>query len=176
MRNLLVLAVLLCSSLAQAQVVSPKMQRMKYNGTTGIVGCQESTTTTPGAGGTCYVLNAKPLNGTATSLTMLFNVRGYSTLGCSINYTYAAATSVVVTPSVSRDNGSTYAVITQNNSGGTLGALAAYTDTLTGTSSANFSISYDTRTVDWVKLILSGGGSPTSGDLVTVECVAAVGQ
>jgi len=161
-----VIATLLISSIASAQ--SQPMLRFKYSGSTGIVAC-------PGDKA-CAVLSAVALNVTAASRTALFNVRGYSTLGCSINYTYSAATSVVVTPSVSRDNGSTYAVITQNNSGGTLGALAAYADTLTGTSSANISVTYDTRTVDVVKLVFSGGGSPGAGDLITVSCVAAVGQ
>ena len=172
MKKLLVLALLLCSTVAQAQTwfnsSAPSMRQCKFSGAGGTLCVDPSLA--------AAVLTASPLNGVAGVRTFKLKVQGYSTVGCNINYTYGAATSVTLTPSISRDNGSSYGPMTTNNSNGTLGANAAYTDTYTGTSSVNWPVSYDVRTMDWLQIVVSGGGSPTSSDVVTVSCIAAVGQ
>jgi len=144
------------------------MLRFKYSGSTGIVAC-------PGDKA-CAVLSAVPLNAAAASRTMLFNVRGYSTLKIQINYTYSAATVVIATPSCSQDNNTTYGSETSTGVISGTGTVSVYTDNYTtGAANAKIVLTYDTRGCDWYKVILSGTGAG-AGDLVTTYAVAAVGQ
>jgi hypothetical protein len=153
---------------------SPGMYRVKYSGSTGVVKCADN--------GNCAVLSGVALNSSAAARTMLFNVRGYSILGVQVNDTVSAATSLVLTCSSSRDNGATYASITSTNVSSGAGTLSVYTDNcaigisstcLTGTG--NIDVTYDVRTYDWIKCVVSGT-SGGSSDLITTKAIAAVGQ
>lgn len=119
------------------------------------------------------VLSAVPMNGAAATLTATLTglKKQFSRVYLFISYTYSAATSVVFTPTSSPD-GDTFVAYGAIAVTGAAGAVSVgYADTVTGTASFTTTLDYNIAGRDSFKLVVSGGGTPGAGDLITVRAV-----
>lgn len=121
------------------------------------------------------VLNAIALNGSAATRTAEINLgKRFTRITLVLNYTYSAATSVTLTPTKSIDGGTTYASYTSKAITSGTAAVSAYTEVVTGTASFIYETTFDVEGVDKFKIVMSGGGSPGAGDLLTVKAVGTL--
>jgi hypothetical protein len=119
-------------------------------------------------------LDAVAASAAAAARTIELTVRGQARLVLKVDFTRSAGTAVVLTPTYSLDDGTTYASITSTTISSGAGALDVYTDTRTTSSSGIFGVAYDVRGYDKFKVLfaVTGGGA---GDLLTVYATGAVG-
>lgn len=109
-------------------------------------------------------LSQVALNAAAGSRTVTWNVQDANKVGVTVELTaQSAATSLVVTPSISRDMGTTYAQM-HSISGSTLTALAP-TKAVSGVDEITCEL--DVSTADYLKIVVSGA-SGGAGDIVDV--------
>jgi hypothetical protein len=121
------------------------------------------------------ILSAAALNGAAGTRTATLTLdKRFTRVTVVTAYTYSAATSVTITPSVSIDGGTTYGSITSESITSGSAELSPYTEVETGTASWTYARTYDVEGVDKLKLIYSGGGSPGAGDLITARAVGTL--
>lgn len=96
----------------------------------------------------------------------------YAKVKLVINYTYSAATTVVVTYTSSIDGGTTYGSETSTAIAAGAGTVSVYTDTYTtGSANAIIKLSYDVAGCTHAKFVFSGA-SAGAGDLINVQAVA----
>lgn len=121
------------------------------------------------------VLDAVALNASAATRTFALDVQSMSKLLVWVDFTYAAATTVVLTPSASPNGGTLYGRVTSTAVAAGAGTVSLYTDTYTtGAASAIFLVEYDVRGMDYFKVVFSGASAGAS-DLVTVYCTGVCG-
>jgi hypothetical protein len=121
------------------------------------------------------VLSAAALNGAAATRTVaLLLGKRFTRMTVQTTYTYSAATSVSITPTVSIDGGSTYASKTSELITSGAAALSVYVQTLTGTASFVIVTTYDVEGCDYLKLVYAGGGAPAAGDLITARAIGTL--
>jgi hypothetical protein len=103
---------------------------------------------------------------------------GYDLVRIKVALVQSAATTVVVTPSCSLDNGVTYAAFPAKACTGGACSLQAEVDTYTlsggelGADFASFMQEYDVRGCSMLKLVFSGA-SGGANDLISVQAAAA---
>lgn len=121
------------------------------------------------------ILSAVALNASSGTRTAIVTLnKRFTRITVVTDYTYSAATSVTWTPSKSIDGGTKYGSYTSKSVSSGTAAVSLYTETLTGTASFTTETTFDVEGVDKFKLVMSGGGSPGAGDLVTVNAVATL--
>lgn len=127
------------------------------------------------------ILSAAPLTSTQTIIVDLGKqatpsiVSQWAKARLSVFYTYGAATSVTVKFYCAID-GTNYAQLTQRLLDGTNSALASVPDAVTGTSDFQLMPEYDLRGCRKAKWVFTGGGSPTSSDVVTADLALIAGD
>jgi hypothetical protein len=121
------------------------------------------------------ILSAVALNGAAGTRTATLTLDKRFTR-CTVvdDYTYSAATSVTITPTVSIDGGTTYGNITSESISSGAAEQSSYVVTETGTASWTQRHSYDVEGCDKLKLVYAGGGTPGAGDLITAKAVCSL--
>ena len=167
-RFALVFCCLLFSATAQAQVVAPKMQRVKYSGKAGTAFCSDT--------GACKVLDGVAANASAALRTFVLKTYGYSVVGVQVNYTRSSGTALVLTCTGSRDGGVTYGEIDSVNISAGVGTMSPFYLTKTTSTTGNYNFDgLDVRRFDYVSCILAVTSGGTS-DLADVYAIASVGQ
>jgi hypothetical protein len=163
-----ILAVLLFSSQALAWAPAAQVQRI----------------TNDASANKYDLLAAVALNASAATRTITVPVAqarlstgdGYSRLIVGVDFTYAAATTVTLTPTCSLDGGTTYFSVTSTAITAGAGAVSLYVDTYTtSAASAKFSVGYDVGACTHFKIVF-GGASAGAGDLVDIQAALTVGE
>jgi hypothetical protein len=130
------------------------------------------------------LLEGVALNATAALRTITVPIaqakaatgEGYEKLVVVVDFTYNAATTVVLTPTCSIDGGSTYASETSTAITAGAGSVSIYADTYTtGAASAVFRVVYDVAGCTHYKIVFSGASAGAS-DLVDVQAALTVGE
>lgn len=124
------------------------------------------------------------LNATAALRTLTVEVAqvkrttgdGYEKLVVVVDFTWAAASTVVLTPTCSIDGGSTYASETSTSIAAGAGTVSPYADTYTtGGASAVFRVVYDVSGCTHYKIVFSGASAGAT-DLIDVQAALTVGE
>jgi hypothetical protein len=101
---------------------------------------------------------------------------GFDKLVVAVEFTWAAASTVVLTPTLSIDGGSTYVADTNTVFTAGAGAIAARVDTYTtGGASATFRSTFDVPGCTHYKIVFSGASGGAT-DLIDVQAVLVGGD
>lgn len=122
------------------------------------------------AAGSVTLLDDVALNATAATRTITLNTFGLSKVCVLVFYTYAAATTLVATPSVSAD-GTNYASVTSRNITAGSSTVSVFADTYTtGAADADLALEFDVTGKVSLKVVFSGASAGAS-DLIDVQAV-----
>lgn len=168
MKPLILIAALLIPSAALAYAPQSKVQWLTKDSSTNDYN----------------LLEAVALNATAATRTITVPIsqvqsragEGFEKLVVGVEFTYAAASTVVLTPTCSMDGGSTYFSETSTAIAAGAGTVSLYTDTYTtGGASASFRLVYDVSSCTHYKIVFSGASAGAT-DLVDVQAALVVGE
>jgi len=125
---------------------------------------------------TFNILEGVALNATEATRTVTVELAGrYSHARVGVSFTWAAASTVVLTPYCSQDNGTSYLPVTARSVTAGAGAISPLVDTYTTSgASADFSIEYGVSGCTHFRIVFSGASGGAS-DLIGVQLSATVG-
>lgn len=132
----------------------------------------DAVAATPGA---YKALSAVAMNGDAATRTITLDTRNMAKVILKCVFTRSSGTDVQIAPYGSLDGGTTYGNITQSDISTGTGAIYAFTDVRTTSSTENFCVEYDVRGYDFMKYVFAST-SAGAGDTLTVYAVGVVGQ